>query len=58
MRGHSRKDSILGDFCDEVEFQTHPLFAVEVTSLQLMIYFDELELCNPLGSKSKIHKVG
>ena len=23
-----------------------------------MLYYDELETCNPLGSKAKIHKLG
>ena len=27
-------------------------------SLQIMLYYDDLEACNPLGSKAKIHKLG
>ena len=26
--------------------------------VQIFLYFDELELCNPLGSKRSIHKIG
>lgn len=27
-------------------------------ALEIFLYFDELEVCNPLGSKAKIHKLG
>lgn len=27
-------------------------------ALQIFLYYDELEICNPLGSKVKIHKLG
>ena len=27
-------------------------------ALQLTLYYDDLEVCNPLGSKAKIHKLG
>lgn len=27
-------------------------------ALQLQIYYDDVEVCNPLGSKTKIHEVG
>lgn len=36
----------------------HSLFSCEPHALQLMIYYDELELCNPLGTKTKVHKMG
>lgn len=26
--------------------------------LQINIYYDDAEVCNPLGSKSKVHKLG
>ena len=34
------------------------MFAASPSALQLMIYYDELELCNPLGSRRKKHKIG
>lgn len=58
MRGHSRRDGVLSDYCDGSVFHMHELFSCEMKSLQIMIYYDELELCNPLGSKSKVHKIG
>ena len=27
-------------------------------ALQINLYYDELELCNPLGSRRKKHKIG
>ena len=50
--------SELLDYCDGEAFQSHPLFSLHANSLQIMLYFDELEVANPLGSKAKIHKLG
>lgn len=46
------------DFCDGKAFQEHPLFSSEKNALQLIIYYDEIETCNPLGSYTSIHKLG
>lgn len=48
----------MSDYCDGTFFQTHPLFSAQEYAVQLMIYYDELEVCNPLGSKTKTHKIG
>ena len=45
------------DYCDGSEFKQHPLFSGHVNSLQLF-YYDDTEICNPLGSKRSIHKLG
>ena len=58
LRGHKVQDEHLGDFCDGSLFKNHPLFSVEPHALQIMLYFDELEVCNPLGSSAKVHKLG
>ena len=47
MTGHQRKDDLLSDYCDGSDFHHHQLY------LQLNIYYDDVEVCNPLGSKSK-----
>lgn len=49
---------MLMDYCDSKTFHEHPLFSQEPTALQLILYFDELEVCNPLGSRRKKHKIG
>ena len=49
---------MVGDYCDGQKFQNHPLYRTNPSALQLIIYYDELELCNPLGSRRKKHKIG
>ena len=46
------------DFCDGELFKDHPLFKSDPCGLQIRLYYDDLEVCNALGSKSKIHKLG
>lgn len=48
----------MNDFCDGEYFRSHSLFSKHRTALQIYFYFDELEVCNPLGSKAKKHKLG
>ncbi len=55
---HSRSDEFIGDFCDCQLFKTHPLFKDSTRALQLIVYFDEVEACNPLGGHAGIHKLG
>ena len=55
---HRTKDETLCDFCDGTYFRDHPLFSASPHSLQVFLYYDDVELCNPLGSKRKIHKIG
>lgn len=56
MNSHSLSDGMLGDYCDGELYSNHPLFQNDPCALQIQLYFDELELCNPLGSKT--HKLG
>ena len=35
-----------------------PFFQWIGTALQIMLYYDEVEVCNPLGSNRKKHKLG
>ena len=53
-----RNDGIIEDFCDSTTFRNHPLFSQDPKALQIIGYFDELEVCNPVGSHIKKHKVG
>ncbi|CAB4035128.1 Hypothetical predicted protein, partial [Paramuricea clavata] len=55
---HESKDGLLRDFCDGQDFKEHPLFGKEPRSIVLHGYFDEFQLTNPLGSKTKTHKLG
>ena len=56
--GHSiKKSGVLRDYCDGEAYQQHSLFSDHVEALQIVFYY-EVEVCNPLGSKKKKHKMG
>ena len=48
----------LHDFCDGQVYRDHPLFSIDPSALQIIAYYDDIEVCNPLGSSSKKHKLG
>ena len=58
MGQRQRIDGLLGDYCDGTDFQNHELFVEHPKSLQINIYYDDVEVANPLGSKAKVHKLG
>ena len=58
MRGHVCTDVILEDYCDSPKAKQHSLFGKIKHTLQIILYFDEVELCNPLGAFRKKHKLG
>jgi hypothetical protein len=58
MRGHGRSDDLIEDYCDGSSFKDHPLYSTCPTALQLMLYYDDVEVCNPIGSRAKKHKLG
>ena len=51
-------DGKMEDYCDGARFRSHPLFSEDQQALQIIAHYDEIELCNPLGSHVKRHKVG
>ena len=53
-----RTDGKMEDYCDGARFRSHPLFSEDPHALQIIAHYDEIELCNPLGSHVKRHKVG
>lgn len=53
--GHNK---YLYDYCDGDLYKNHPLFSSCKDALQLIIYFDEVETVNPLGSYRSYHKLG
>lgn len=56
--GHSMPEGKIRDFCDGSLFNNHPLFSANSKALQIMTYFDEFEVCDPLGSKASKHQMG
>lgn len=51
-------DNILGSFIDGQYFKIHPFFQKYKNALRIKLYYDELEIVNPLGSKTGVHKLG
>ena len=49
---------MIKDFCDGALFTHHPLFSQDPYALQFVAYYDEVEICNPLGAHVKKHKLG
>ena len=55
---HGSDSNRLNDMCDGSVFKNHPIFKFDKQEIQLNAYYDEVELCNPLGSYTKKHKIG
>lgn len=53
----TRVNDVYNDFSSGDLFQTIELFRLHPNSLQIQIGTDDFEICNPLGSKSKLHKI-
>ena len=52
-----RKNEALQDFFDGEFCKRHPLFLKEI-SIPLILYNDDCDSVNPLGSKTGTHKLG
>ena len=50
-------DSKLESLQDGVALSNHPLFAIDRNTLELILYSDEIELCNTVGTRVKKHKL-
>ena len=55
VNGHDNDPSpdFVNDYCDDHYCCQHPVLSTNNPFLQIILYYDELELCNPLGSKRK-----
>ena len=54
----SDSSSYLHDFRDGLLYKQHALFGVVDYALQVVMYYDEVEVANPLGSYRGQHKLG
>ena len=54
----STSNDCLGEFCDGSLYKSHPLFSLDPYALQIIGYYDDVEVVNPLGSYVKKHKLG
>lgn len=48
----------MSDYCDGELYTSHQLYMVDENALQLILYFDEVEPFNNLGSASGKYKLG
>lgn len=55
---HVSTDGVYRDMCDGSVCTNNPTVLCNPTCLILIAYYDEIELCNPLGSASKKNKLG
>lgn len=51
----SQNENVLSDFCDGTIFQNHELFSNDPAALQILLYFDDINLSNPLTNR--VHKI-
>lgn len=60
MKSHKCSDNLIGDYCGAELCKSIPLFngTTSDNSLQIIMYFDESEICNPLGGQAGIYKLG
>ena len=58
LSGEKSPDGVIGSFIDGQHFKLHPLFSRFPHAIRLKLYYDEPEIVNPLGSKTRIHKLG
>ena len=49
---------LMMDVCDGDLFNGHPVFQRNEKALQVIAYYDEVTLTNPIGSRAKKHKIG
>ena len=52
-----RDDGKLGDFTDGVVFSNHVVFYSDAQALQIILYYDDCDLCNSAGSHVTKHKI-
>lgn len=51
------REGFLYDIIDGSLFKSHPLFSDRPSALQLILYSDEIEICNPLGPHATANKL-
>ena len=55
---HYFEEGCMGDICDGKIFKDNPVFQASSSALQLIVYYDDVQLANPLGSRTKVNKIG
>lgn len=55
---HCSTDGVLRDFCDASFIKSHLVFNTHPDALQFILFYDDIEVANPLGAKAGVHKLG
>ena len=55
---HTARVAKFNDMCNGNVFKENPVFSYSAHTIEIIAYYDEIELCNPLGSHTKVHKLG
>lgn len=58
MNSHCLDGGLMGDYCDGTNYSQSELFQEHPCALQIQLYYDEVEVVNPIGSKVNTHKLG
>ena len=58
FNSHFLPNGRLGDYYDGTEYKQCSLFSEDPRALQVQLYYDEVDVCNEIGSKSTVHKLG
>ena len=55
---HNSRDGIMRDFCDGNYIRTSKYFQNNPEALQIILFYDDAEFCNPIGHRTKKHSMG
>ena len=55
---HHSQDDIMRDFCDGNYIRSSPYFIQNPEALQIILFYDDAEFCNPIGHRTKKHSMG
>ncbi|XP_065901791.1 uncharacterized protein [Dysidea avara] len=58
VKDNCRTDGLIGDYCYASFIRNDPYFQDNENALQLLLYFDEVEVCDALASHRGEHKLG
>jgi hypothetical protein len=51
------REGFFYDIVDGALLKSHPLFSEKPNALQIVLYTDEIQICNPLGSFASKNKL-
>lgn len=57
QREHKCQENVYQNFCCGQVYKSLDFFRINPNAIQLQIAVDDIEICDPLGSKSNLHKI-